>query len=760
MEALRDGDPRRVGSYALLGRLGQGGMGLVYLARDEAGAQVAVKVLHRHLTEDPDFRRLFRREVAAAQRVARFCTAPVLAADADGDPAYLVTEFVPGPSLERAVQTGGPLTGSSLDGLAVSIAVALRAIHGAGIVHRDLKPSNVLLSPVGPRVIDFGVARLADNRSQVSSVLVGTPGYMSPEQVKGEPITAASDVFAWGGVMVFAATGHGPFGTGAVPALLYRVAHDEPDLTGIRGPLLPLVAAALAKNPADRPTPQNLLDALSAGSEALPVGPGGLGAGPAVPPPGPVNPGTTGPGAPAAAGGHVTLPNAAAAGQEARTGGTAGAGRDREPTLGRALTTFGRRRPWVSAGAVTGAVAATVAVVIALQSGSAGDAAPSVSSPVPSGTAAQASEPVAAPPSPSASTPPLSASGPNPLDEGGVRLFAQPDGDAARQAKLWAAAGRAKDAELMTALAETPQAIWLKGPADKARRTVSATVKLAAKENSVPVFVTYNMPFKDCRPPGPAGGATDPASYRSWIDQVAEGIGDARAVVILEPQSLVNVPGTAECDLGGPTGAEDRFGNLSYAVGKLGALPRTAVYLDGSFEKWPSLEEMAHRLVRAGVTEADGFFLNASGYQPTAGLVDYGGRLARCVHVQVTEGTEDCLDAEIAAAPDDPSALPHFVIDTSRNGQGEWVPDKEYAKPQTWCNPPGRGVGLRPTTSTDSELVDAYLWISMPGHSNGTCTRGTDGPEDPVYGTEPPGGGEWWPELALGRAELASPPLR
>nr|BFE86011.1 hypothetical protein GCM10020093_086120 [Planobispora longispora] len=150
-------------------------MGLVYLARDEAGAQVAVKVLHRHLTEDPDFRRLFRREVAAAQRVARFCTAPVLAADADGDPAYLVTEFVPGPSLERAVQTGGPLTGSSLDGLAVSIAVALRAIHGAGIVHRDLKPSNVLLSPVGPRVIDFGVARLADNRSQVSSVLVGTP---------------------------------------------------------------------------------------------------------------------------------------------------------------------------------------------------------------------------------------------------------------------------------------------------------------------------------------------------------------------------------------------------------------------------------------------------------------------------------------------------------------------------------------------------------------------------------------------------------
>ncbi|GAA3443865.1 glycoside hydrolase family 6 protein [Planomonospora venezuelensis] len=726
MDELRDGDPRRIGPYTLLGRLGQGGMGLVYLARDEAGAQVAVKVIHAHLADDPGFRGRFRQEVTAAQRVARFCTAPVLAADVDGALAYLATEFVPGPSLEQAVRTGGPLTGSSLDGLAASIAVALRAIHGAQVVHRDLKPSNVLLSPVGPRVIDFGIARLAEGSGKTSSVLVGTPAFMSPEQVKGDPATPASDVFAWGGVLVYAATGHGPFGTGAVPALLYRVAHGEPDLSGLPDRLLPLVTAALAKDPAARPTPQDLLDALSTGSGVLPVDPG------------------------------------ATAGRARGTRGAPGGEEGRGPALRGALTAFGRR-PWTGAGALAAVAAAVAAAFVVPQAGSAGEAVPSASSPAgpssavssPAASGAVERGPASGPAAPSSSAPPLGATGPNPLDEEGVRLFA-PENEAAGQARLWAAAGRARDAELMEALAAVPQAVWLKGPADKARRTVAATLRAAGKAGSVPVFVGYNVPLRNCRP---AGGAADASAYRSWIDQVAEEIGDARAVVILEPESLVKIPGTEECGLGDDAATERRFGDLSYAVERLGELPRTAVYLDGSFEKWPALSEMGRRLVKAKITEADGFFLNASGYQRTEGLAAYGARLARCVYVQVTAGTDDCLDAEIAAAPDDPAALPHFVIDTSRNGRGEWVPETAYPKPQTWCNPPGRGVGFRPTTATSGELVDAYLWISVPGHANGPCTRGTDGPEDPVYRAETPPPGTFWPELALERARLASPPL-
>ncbi|GIH91230.1 glycoside hydrolase family 6 protein [Planobispora siamensis] len=772
MEALRDSDPRRVGPYALTGRLGQGGMGVVYLATDEAGARVAVKVINWHLAGDPGFRRRFRQEVAAAQRVARFCTAPVLAADVDGDLAYLVTEFVPGPSLQEAVAGDGPLTGSSLDGLAASVAVALRAIHGARVVHRDLKPSNVLLSPVGPKVIDFGVARLVEGHGQASSAVVGTPAYMSPEQVSGGPVTPASDVFAWGGVVTFAACGRGPFDGDSVPAILYRVLHGEPDLSGLRGlrgPLLPLVTAALAKNPADRPTPQELLDALSAApagtvpsppassSETPPSSPGTR---PDALPVDPSPPGTVPP-----------LPASPPEAGEPMSGGGPGGGG--EPTREGGAGRSSRGRVW--AGAAVAAAAVVTAAVVALQPGILGGSARSASSGPGAATssgpgtaaAGRTDGPATTSPSPAATatseTPvrAMSASGPNPLDEDGLRLFTPPQSDAARQAKVWAAAGRARDAELLEALAEVPQAVWLKGPSgEKARRTVAATLAAAGKTGSVPVFVTYHLPFKDCRPVGPVGGAAGDAAYRSWIDGVAEEIGDARAVVILEPNSLVKIPGTAECERGDAATGKSRFANLSHAVERLGRLPRTAVYLDGNFEKWPSLEDMGHRLIRAGITGADGFFLNASGYQPTADLVEYGSRLARCVHVQVTAGTRDCVDAEVAAAPDDPAVLPHFVIDTSRNGRGEWVPDKEYVKPQTWCNPPGRGVGPRPTTATGDELVDAYLWISVPGQSNGPCTRGTDGPQDPVYGTVPPGGGQWWAEMALERARLADPPLR
>ncbi|MEN3534094.1 serine/threonine-protein kinase [Microbispora sp. ZYX-F-249] len=261
------GDPtathrRTIGPYVPVRRLGEGGMGIVYLARDPRGRQVALKVMRPELAAQEEFRTRFRKEAEAAQRVARFCTAPLLDAGRDGDRHYLVTEYVDGPDLSSVIDAQGPLSGSNLDALAVGVATALAAIHRAGIVHRDLKPSNILLSPLGPRVIDFGVAQLADMLAERTGTVIGTPSYMSPEQARGEPVTSAADVFAWGCVIAYAATGRPPFGGGAAPEVLYRVAHHVPHLTGLDERLRPLVERALDKDPGRRPSAQRLLDRL------------------------------------------------------------------------------------------------------------------------------------------------------------------------------------------------------------------------------------------------------------------------------------------------------------------------------------------------------------------------------------------------------------------------------------------------------------------------------------------------------------------
>ncbi|MBB6349824.1 serine/threonine-protein kinase [Nonomuraea muscovyensis] len=258
------GESSHIGRYRLLSVLGRGGMGTVHLAEDPAGQRVAVKVINPELSQHEQFRMRFRREADAAQRVRRFCTAAVLEAALDGDQLYVVTEYVPGPNLEQAVEQSGPLTGSSLDALAVSVATALTAIHAAGVVHRDLKPSNVLLSPVGPRVIDFGIARALDTLGGVTGTgeLIGTPRYMAPEVLRGEPVSPACDVFSWGCLVAFAASGQAPFGGGTLPAIVYQVLNTEPDLSAVEPGLRELVASALRKDPATRPTAQQLLDHL------------------------------------------------------------------------------------------------------------------------------------------------------------------------------------------------------------------------------------------------------------------------------------------------------------------------------------------------------------------------------------------------------------------------------------------------------------------------------------------------------------------
>ncbi|WP_433500533.1 serine/threonine-protein kinase [Sphaerimonospora sp. CA-214678] len=253
---------RVIGPYVPLRRLGEGGMGIVYLAQDPAGRKVAVKVMRPELASQEEFYNRFRKEAEAAKRVARFCTAPVLDAGQDGDLHYLVTEYVDGPDLSAVVDAQGPLAGSNLDALAVGVATALGAIHRAGVVHRDLKPSNILLAPVGPRVIDFGIAQLADTLAERTRATIGTPSYMSPEQVRGDLVTPAADIFAWGCVVAYAGTGRPPFGTGAAPEVLYRVAHHVPVLDGLDERLRPLVERTLDKDPARRPTAQQLLDRL------------------------------------------------------------------------------------------------------------------------------------------------------------------------------------------------------------------------------------------------------------------------------------------------------------------------------------------------------------------------------------------------------------------------------------------------------------------------------------------------------------------
>ncbi|MBA9007405.1 bifunctional serine/threonine-protein kinase/ABC transporter substrate-binding protein [Thermomonospora cellulosilytica] len=251
---LRPGDPPRLGEYELVGRLGEGGQGTVFLGRDAQGRRAAVKLLHARLSGDARARGRFIRELEVARRVSGFCTAQVLDADIAGDTPYFVSEYVPGPSLKEQVAAGGPLDAQSLVRLAIGTATALAAVHRAGIVHRDFKPGNVLMGPDGPRVIDFGIARALDSGAvTMTSQVVGTPAFMAPEQVAGGAIGPQADLFAWAATMLFAATGRAPFGDDSIPAVMHRILYAEPDLSALPPALTGIVAGCLAKDPARRP---------------------------------------------------------------------------------------------------------------------------------------------------------------------------------------------------------------------------------------------------------------------------------------------------------------------------------------------------------------------------------------------------------------------------------------------------------------------------------------------------------------------------
>ena len=265
VRGLQPGDPPLIGPYRLVGRLGSGGMGQVFLGLSAGGRPVAVKVIRAELAADPEFRERFGREVDAARQVSGLFTVMVVDADVDGPVPWLATAYVPGPSLSEAVSAHGPLPMRSALELAAGLAESLSAIHAAGVVHRDLKPSNVLLGEDGPRVIDFGISRAVESTSLTQAgLVVGSPGFMSPEQAVGYEVGPPSDIFSLGAVIAFAATGQGPFGTGSTAALLYRVVHSSPSLDQVPAELRPLVERCLAKDPGQRPTAGRLLTEVGA----------------------------------------------------------------------------------------------------------------------------------------------------------------------------------------------------------------------------------------------------------------------------------------------------------------------------------------------------------------------------------------------------------------------------------------------------------------------------------------------------------------
>lgn len=392
--------------------------------------------------------------------------------------------------------------------------------------------------------------------------------------------------------------------------------------------------------------------------------------------------------------------------------------------------------------------------------------------------------------------------------EPGVELYV--DFDSSRVAAARGLTGQAQDDALL--LAGFPAATWLtQGSPAEVEAQAREVATQAAAQGQVPTFVAYNVPFRDCAQYS-AGGATTVEEYTAWVDAVAAGIGDHDAVVLVEPDGLGIIPHYTALDGGADwcqpdeadpaTAADERFEMLNHAVDTFEALPGVDVYLDATHSGWLNVGEAADRLRKAGVDRARGFFLNTSNYQWTSNSVQFGRWIAACLETEdlaacpnqywnggpegtaiadllgpfegvglsgLSEWSDDATDPELntsginaryAEMLGDTVPGTHFVVDTSRNGQGPWqAPEGVYSDAEEWCNPPGRGLGPRPTTDTGDDLVDAFLWIKIPGESDGRCLRGTAGPEDPERGMVDPPAGGWFPEQARELIELAVPPV-
>jgi endoglucanase len=350
----------------------------------------------------------------------------------------------------------------------------------------------------------------------------------------------------------------------------------------------------------------------------------------------------------------------------------------------------------------------------------------------------------------------------------GTRLWVNPDSTTLAAARQLSGTDRRNALRLAT----VPTATWLTTGTPAQVRAQAFEIGLrSARQRAVPVVAAYNIPGRDCSQYS-AGGAANTQQYKAWIRGLAEGLARFRSAVILEPDGIALQPQ----DCGGTSEQQAmRVRQMNYAVDRLKALRGTAVYIDAGHSAWHAVGDIAARLVANGVDEADGFFLNVSNYRADAELIRYGTMVSECISYIADLGGKaaDCAnqywppadaDAWYAGHVTTPTRdLTHFVIDTSRNGQGPWTPPAgTYSDPQDWCNPPGRGLGARPTTrDTGSPLVDAKLWVKVPGESDGSCSRGLPaGSVDPEWGVVDPAAGAWFPQQAAQLIQLAVPPLR
>jgi endoglucanase len=832
------------GKYRIVRLLARGGMGVVYEAQHTVvRRRFAIKFLRRDLAERRDILNRFQREAEAAGALENdHVTAAIDFSISDDGTPYIVMEYLVGESLGALLEREGRLPVGRAADLVVQACRGVGAAHAAGIVHRDLKPHNLFVCRRDDgtdlvKVLDFGVAKLQalDEASAATrtGVVLGTAAYMSPEQARGDKLVdKRADVYALGAILYELVSLKRPHPGDSQNAILHHIATQPPASLasvqpGLAAGFVDLVGRAIASDPAARPVAVEALgDALAvfARREVWPAPPSdsaGLRVGelsstmqadgdpargtPAVPtiddravhPTGPSAGGHTPRSATPSAGGQVLAPETPSAGGQLSASVSSPPPRRRGVWIGVGVT-FALLTVAVGAGALRRADAPRQPVTVLRRSSPARVLTPQTRF-----------------------------------------LSSEPEPGAVQQIESLRKAKASRDAGLVNAMVATPSAIWLLGgtpqEAEDAARDASTR---GARQGRVPVFVVYNLPFHDCTGYG-AGGAANSAAYRAWIDGVATGIGNEKALVVLEPNSLGLIPfgirldgrkdacTPSEADGEGKRspapGASpaERYSLLGYALDHLAAkAPSAAVYLDGTHSSWLPVSEIAFRLKQAGIDRAAGFFLNAGNYQPTPRLIQYGTWIAKCLqHARGSAGGDTKRYGECATPPDwadsnddavwskveawyaenvdrapegsSPETLAHFVINTDRNGVGPLAAARYEGPPFNqppavvevlrnggWCEPPGRGVGLRPTADTKVPLVDAYLWIEVPGMSSASCdiaggARAWDYAKynpwgivgdaqshfDPLWGMVVPPRGAWFPEEALQLARNANPPL-
>jgi endoglucanase len=769
------------GKYRLVRYLAAGGMGAVYEAQHTlVRRRFAVKLLRSDLAAQRESLARFQREAEAAGSLENENVAAAVdfGVAEDGSP-YIVMEYLAGESLRSLMDRAGRIRVSRACDIVVQACRGTEAAHRAGIIHRDINPQNLFLCRRDDgtdlvKVLDFGIAKLAaaESAETQTGTILGTPAYLSPEQARGEKhVDHRTDIYGLGAVLYELVAGKKPHPGDSHNAVLHHICTQpalrlDATVESLPEDLVAALARVLSSSPADRfPSAESFAQALlpHAKREVWPS---------------PDDPSSSAAAVPSVAPTPSPVP-------ESR----------RRPRLGRRLI------------ALAFLLLGMAGLVVGYRA--------------------------------RGKSPPRQVQ--QPFAEG-TRFFVPPaHPGAVQQISELAKSNAAREAAAITAMVAVPQAVWFsKGSPEDVRGAVSSTIARAVNDRGLPILAAFNRPYRDCgRFSG--GGAKDTLAYEAWIDGFVAGIGNEHAVVILEPDSTGIIPHNTSLDGSQdwckPTAIDGRgktvmapdatpaeiYAQIRYAVQRLRErAPNTLVYLDGGHANWLTVAEDAYRLWKSGVFDAQGFAVNISNFRPTQHSIAYGTWVAKCLYyateLDQAKGTEDafrrCENQPRGKLIEDPitwaetekwytehvdrwltglamAPLAHFVVDTSRNGRGPPMTDiygkTPYNQPEwvvsalataSWCNPPGMGVGLRPTTDTKIPLVDAFLWIKTVGESDGSCDiagearawdyarynpwgLAGDGQKrfDPLWGMVDPAAGAWFPQLALELALNADPPL-